>query len=204
VLGLDRVRPEDRPPVLVPFASYHLMIGLGSAFIALTLLASFLRWRNRLFETRWLLWVFVFAVAGAVAANQLGWVAAEVGRQPWIVQPPIVRGPDGAPTLDANGYLRYETVTLDQADGSRREVVAGLRTTDAVSEVVTRSQVLGSMVLFGLIYLLLGALWIVVLNHKIQTGPEPPTAPRTPDLAAAAGSLLGHRASMTDDGEART
>jgi cytochrome d ubiquinol oxidase subunit I len=204
VLGLDRVRPEDRPPVLVPFASYHLMIGLGSAFIALTLLASFLHWRNRLFETRWLLWVFVFAVAGAVAANQLGWVAAEVGRQPWIVQPPIVRGPDGAPTLDANGYLRYETVTLDQADGSRREVVAGLRTTDAVSEVVTRSQVLGSMVLFGLIYLLLGALWIVVLNHKIQTGPEPPTAPRTPDLAAAAGSLLGHRASMTDDGEART
>jgi len=202
VLGLDQVRPEDRPPVLIPFASYHLMIGLGSAFIGLTLLASFLRWRGRLFETRWLLWVFVFAVGGAVAANQLGWVAAEVGRQPWIVQPPIVRSPDGAPALDADGYLRYETVTVEQPDGTRREVVAGLRTTDAVSEVVTASQVLGSMVLFGLIYLLLGALWIVVLNHKIQAGPEPPPAPRSPSLAAAAGSLLGHRASMTDDREA--
>ncbi len=202
VLGLDRVRPEDRPPVLVPFASYHLMIGLGSAFIALTLLAALLRWRGRLFATRWLLWVFVFAVGGAVLANQLGWVAAEVGRQPWIVQPPVVRGADGAPALDADGYLRYETATLEQPDGTRREVVAGLRTADAVSEVVTGSQVLGSMVLFGLIYLLLGALWIVVLNHKIQAGPEPGPAPGGPGLAAAAGSLLGHRASMTDDREA--
>jgi cytochrome d ubiquinol oxidase subunit I len=201
VLGLDRVRPADRPPVLIPFASYHLMVGLGTAFVALTLVAAYLRWRGRLFETRWLLWVFVFAVGGAVAANQLGWVAAEVGRQPWIVQPPIVRGPDGEPALDADGYLRYETATVRQPDGTRREVVAGLRTADAVSEVVTGAQVLTSMVLFGLIYLLLGALWIVVLDHKIRAGPEPgpATARQHPDLAGTAGSLLGHQASMTDD-----
>jgi cytochrome d ubiquinol oxidase subunit I len=201
VLGLDRVRPEDRPPVLIPFASYHLMVGLGTAFVALTLVAAYLRWRGRLFETRWLLWVFVFAVGGAVAANQLGWVAAEVGRQPWIVQPPIVRGPDGAPALDADGYLRYQTALVRQPDGTQREVVAGLRTANAVSEVVSSTQVLTSMVLFGLIYLLLGALWIVVLDHKIRAGPEPgPAAARQgPDLAGAAGSLVGHQASMTDD-----
>jgi cytochrome d ubiquinol oxidase subunit I len=204
VLGLDRVRPEDRPPVLVPFASYHVMVGLGVLFIVVTLTATVLHWCGRLFETRWLLWVFVFAVGGAVAANQLGWVAAEVGRQPWIVQPPIVRGPDGAPALDADGYLQYETATVARADGTPRTVVAGLRTADAVSEVVSGSQVLGSMALFGVIYLLLGALWIVVLDHKIRAGPEPsPGAARASrDLADAAGSLLGHRASMTDDPEA--
>ena len=85
VVGLDRFRPEDRPPLFLSFASYHVMITLGMLFIGITLLASFLRWRGRLYETRWLLWVFVFAVLGAVAANQFGWIAAEVGRQPWIV-----------------------------------------------------------------------------------------------------------------------
>ncbi|MDH4350724.1 MAG: cytochrome ubiquinol oxidase subunit I, partial [Gemmatimonadota bacterium] len=48
VLGLDRIRPEDRPPVLLPFLSYRAMVGLGMGFIGLTLLASFLHWRGRL------------------------------------------------------------------------------------------------------------------------------------------------------------
>ncbi len=204
VLGLDRVRPEDRPPVLLPFLSYRTMVGLGVAFAALTLLASFLHWRGRLFGTRWLLWVFVFAVAGAMVANQAGWVAAEVGRQPWVVQPPILRGGDGEPLLDADGYLRYATETVRLPDGSTREVIAGLRTADAVSEVVTAGQVLGSILLFGFIYLLLGALWIVVLNHKIHAGPEPPPAERGEDLAGAAGALIGHRRSMTETPEAST
>ena len=116
VLGLDRIRPEDRPPVLLPFLSYRAMVGLGMGFIGLTLLASFLHWRGRLFSTRWVLWVFVFAVGGAMIANQAGWAAAEVGRQPWIVHPPIVHGPDGAPLLDADGFVQYEMATVTAAD----------------------------------------------------------------------------------------
>ncbi|MCR9161008.1 MAG: cytochrome ubiquinol oxidase subunit I [Nannocystaceae bacterium] len=85
VPGLDQIPKRDRPPVVVPFVSYHVMIGLGTAFIGLTALAGFLLWRKRLFETRWLLWVFVFAVIGPYVANQAGWVATEVGRQPWVV-----------------------------------------------------------------------------------------------------------------------
>ena len=85
VAGLDRVARADRPPVAIPFLAYHAMVGLGFLFVALTLYALWLRWRGRLFERRWLLWTFVFAVAGPYAANQLGWVAAEVGRQPWTV-----------------------------------------------------------------------------------------------------------------------
>jgi len=147
VIGLDRFRPEYRPPVAVPFASYHLMVGLGLTFIGLTLLATVLRWRGRLYRTRWLLWVFVFAVVGAVAANQLGWIAAEVGRQPWVVQPPVARGPDGAPLADADGFILYETATVSLPDGSRRETPAGLLTVDGVSEAVSSGQVLGSIVL---------------------------------------------------------
>ncbi|MBR9976571.1 MAG: cytochrome ubiquinol oxidase subunit I [Bacteroidetes bacterium] len=85
VTGLDQFAPEDRPPLHIPFQAYHLMVALGMYFIALTLLASFLRWRGTLFGKRWLLWVFVFSVIGPWLANHGGWVAAEVGRQPWIV-----------------------------------------------------------------------------------------------------------------------
>ena len=63
------------------------MVGLGTPFIGLTLLGLFFRWRGTLFEKRWLLWVFVFAVVGPYLANQAGWVATEVGRQPFIVYP---------------------------------------------------------------------------------------------------------------------
>jgi cytochrome d ubiquinol oxidase subunit I len=61
------------------------MICLGVLFAVLCLVAWFFYWRKTLFTTRWLLWVFVFAVVGPVLANEVGWVAAEVGRQPWIV-----------------------------------------------------------------------------------------------------------------------
>jgi cytochrome d ubiquinol oxidase subunit I len=85
VTGLDRFRREDRPPVVIPFFAFHLMVALGMMFISLTVLGSFLLWRGVLFSTKWLMWIYVFAVAGAFAANELGWVAAEVGRQPWAV-----------------------------------------------------------------------------------------------------------------------
>ncbi len=73
------------PPVNLTFQLYHLMVGLGGVFILLTVSALVLWWRGTLFENRRLLWVFVFAVIGPLAANQAGWAAAEVGRQPWIV-----------------------------------------------------------------------------------------------------------------------
>jgi cytochrome d ubiquinol oxidase subunit I len=85
VTALDQFPPEDRPPVKIPFLSYHLMIAIGMAAIGLTLLALILRLRNRLFEKRWLMWIFVFAVIGPYLANEAGWVSAEVGRQPWVV-----------------------------------------------------------------------------------------------------------------------
>jgi cytochrome d ubiquinol oxidase subunit I len=160
VVGLDRFRPEDRPPVLLSFASYHIMISLGMAFIGLTVLASFLHWRGKLYSKRWLLWIFVFAVVGALAANQLGWVAAEVGRQPWIVHPPVEWTADGDVVVGPDGV-----VVFDEA--------AGLRTVDSVSPSVEAPQVLASLLGFGFVYLFLGAVWLYVLDQKIRHGPEP-------------------------------
>ncbi len=85
VPGLDRVPREEWPPVFLSYMAYHIMIGLGMAFVVLMLVALYFRWRGTLFEKRWLMWVFVFAVIGPFVSNELGWVAAEVGRQPWIV-----------------------------------------------------------------------------------------------------------------------
>lgn len=85
IAGLDQTPEEDRPPVVVPFLAYHVMVGLGMFFIGLTSFGLLMLWRGKLFETRWLLWVFVVSVLGPYAANQTGWVASEVGRQPWVV-----------------------------------------------------------------------------------------------------------------------
>lgn len=94
VAGLDQVPPADRPPVPIPFYAYHIMISLAGFFIGITVLALWLWWRGTLFEQRWLMWVFVFAVLGPYIANQAGWVTAEVGRQPWIVYG-LLRTSDG-------------------------------------------------------------------------------------------------------------
>lgn len=171
VTGLDKFRPEDRPPVTVPFLAFHLMVGLGTFFIGVTLLACYFWWRGTLFSQRWLLWVFVFAVVGPYLANQAGWVTAEVGRQPFIVYPKMEPGPDGM--FVAHG---------------------GLRTADGLSnaKVVTAEHVLTSIVLFSLVYVFLLAMFVYVLNSKIQHGPDdaPPPSPATTtgaDLLEAAG-----------------
>ncbi len=139
VTGLNHFPHRDRPPVQSVFQAYHLMVAIGMGLIALSLLGLLLWWRGRLFRTRWLLWCFVPAVLGPQIANQVGWFAAEVGRQPWIVY----------------GLLRTE---------------------DGVSRTVSAQEVLASLIMFGVIYLLLGALFVFLLNNKIKHGPEPAPA----------------------------
>ena len=148
VPGLASVPADERPPVAVPFYAFHAMVGLGTLFILLTLFALWMRRRGTLFRKRWLLWVFVFAVLGPYLANQLGWVVAEVGRQPWTV-------------------FRL------------------LRTSDSFSPALGAGQVLSSVILFGLVYVGLGLVWVFVMNAKIQAGPPeeaPPGATRGQDL----------------------
>ncbi len=79
--------PEDEIPTQVNavFQFYHIMISIGMFFIGLTLYASYLWWRGKLFDKKWLLKIFAFSVLLPQIANQAGWFAAEMGRQPWVV-----------------------------------------------------------------------------------------------------------------------
>ncbi len=85
VPGLNNYPAADRPPVQITFQTYHIMIAVGMLLIGLSLAGVFFWWRGTLFEQRWLLRCYVVAVLCPQIANQAGWVAAEVGRQPWIV-----------------------------------------------------------------------------------------------------------------------
>jgi len=85
VTGLNSFKKEDRPPVNIVFQAYHLMVAIGFALIGISLLGIFFWWRGTLFKQRWMLWIFVFSVLLPQIANQIGWITAEVGRQPWIV-----------------------------------------------------------------------------------------------------------------------
>ncbi|MEY8781253.1 cytochrome ubiquinol oxidase subunit I [Allomuricauda sp. XS_ASV26] len=86
VTGLNAFPEDERPSqVNAVFQFYHIMVAIGMVLIFLTLYATFLWWRGKLFNKKWLLWIFVFAVFLPQIANQVGWFAAEMGRQPWVV-----------------------------------------------------------------------------------------------------------------------
>src|SRR5512137_50044 len=86
VVGLNDI-PEDQWPDNVPlvYYAYHLMVGLGTAFIALALFSLLQVWRGALVRQRWLLWCWMLAIPFPYIATTAGWVTAEAGRQPWIV-----------------------------------------------------------------------------------------------------------------------
>ena len=84
--GLDAF-PESDWPTNVPlvYYAYHIMVGLGTIFIAIQLAAAWLLRRGRLFTSRPMLWVMLLAIPFPYVANTAGWYAAEAGRQPWLV-----------------------------------------------------------------------------------------------------------------------
>jgi cytochrome d ubiquinol oxidase subunit I len=85
IAGLNEFPPEERPPVLVPFVSYHIMIALGSLFLLVALVGGFLLMRKTIYKTKWFLSILIITSPLPLVANEFGWIAAEVGRQPWAV-----------------------------------------------------------------------------------------------------------------------
>ena len=135
VTGLNAFKPEDRPPVKPCFIFFHGMVFSAGAMIVISALGFFYFRRDSLNERRWLLWILVFSVLLPQIANQCGWFAAEVGRQPWIVYG-VMRTPEG------------------------------------LSAVVRANAVVASLIVFTLIYFLLFAVFLYILNDKIQHGPH--------------------------------
>jgi cytochrome d ubiquinol oxidase subunit I len=85
VTGLDEFPPDEHPPVLLPFASYHIMTLLGLIFIVLSLFGLAGLLRNRIWRMRCFFKTLILATPLAYMANEFGWMATEVGRQPWAV-----------------------------------------------------------------------------------------------------------------------
>jgi cytochrome d ubiquinol oxidase subunit I len=135
VTGLRAFPSDERPgQVNAVFQFYHLMIAVGVSMIFLSLYGCWLWWRKKLFDRRWLLWIFAWSVLLPQLANEAGWFTAEMGRQPWVVY----------------GLLK---------------------TSDALSKVVTANQIIFSLILFTIVYIILFALFLFLLNRKIQHGP---------------------------------
>jgi cytochrome d ubiquinol oxidase subunit I len=95
VKGLDAFPRENWPdniPLL--YYSYHIMVGLGTMFIAVTALAAVLLLKKKLFRSRWMLWILMLAFPFPYIANTTGWMTAELGRQPWLIYN-VLRTADG-------------------------------------------------------------------------------------------------------------
>jgi len=85
VHGLDEYPADTWPDnIELLYYSFHLMITLGSIFILLMAYAKFQDWRGRLQSNTWLLWILMLAFPFPYIANTVGWMTAELGRQPWL------------------------------------------------------------------------------------------------------------------------
>ncbi len=84
-VGLESFVKEDRPPVVIPFFAFRIMVGMGLVMLAVSWFGNFLRWRGRLETTRWYLWCTYLSFPTGFIAVLTGWYTAEVGRQPWVV-----------------------------------------------------------------------------------------------------------------------
>ena len=85
VTGLNDIPEDLHPPIEIVYYAYHIMVGLGTLFIAILSAAAFLLWRGTLFGRRGMLWILMLSAPFPYIANEAGWTVAEVGRQPWTV-----------------------------------------------------------------------------------------------------------------------
>lgn len=99
--------PKENWPQNIPllYYSYHIMVGLGTVFIAILLVATFLLWRKKLYSARWMLWVLMLSFPFPFIANTAGWTTAELGRQPWLAYG-LMRTSGGiSPTVSAGNAM---------------------------------------------------------------------------------------------------
>ena len=74
------------PNVKISFYAFHIMVLLGSYFLLLFMVVFYFGFKNKLENKKWLLWVSLWTMPLAYIASETGWIVAEVGRQPWVIQ----------------------------------------------------------------------------------------------------------------------
>jgi cytochrome d ubiquinol oxidase subunit I len=104
-VGLESFPKEDRPPVIIPFFAFRIMVGMGLIMVAVSWFGSLLRMFGRLENTRWFLWIALVCFPTGFVAVLAGWFTAEVGRQPWVIYG-LLRTRDAVtPSLTANDVV---------------------------------------------------------------------------------------------------
>ena len=134
IKGLQDFPRENWPPVNLVFQTYHVMVGVGMLAIAIGLLGAYLLWTGRIYQTRGYLFILPFLIPLPHVAHETGWMAAEVGRQPWMI---------------------YKL----------------MKTADAASVVVSAGNIMFSLVMFSLIYLLLLIMFVMLFLKIVRKGP---------------------------------
>lgn len=147
-------------PVNLVFQTYHLMVAMYGLIMVTAILAIVFSMRGeRVRSMRWLQKLFVISPLFPFVAIQVGWITAEVGRQPWVVYPSTT-GPDGVALL----------------------------TNDAISQSVSAPELLITLGLFLAVYLFLLIGWVRVISHFVKQGPDEGAAKAADGNLAVAGA----------------
>lgn len=109
IKGLNEFPADEHPPVFISYASYHTMIGLGMFFIAFSWLGILLWLGKKIWTSRWYLWGLIILAPLTLAAMETGWIAAEVGRQPWAVYR-VLRTADAVSKVVPAGHILFSLI----------------------------------------------------------------------------------------------
>jgi cytochrome bd ubiquinol oxidase subunit I len=93
------------PPVVLVYWTFRIMVGSGTLMALLALFGLYLVWKNRHEQSRRYLWILVPAMVLPYIANSTGWIMAEIGRQPWIVNGLLLTSNAVSPTVNAGSVL---------------------------------------------------------------------------------------------------
>jgi cytochrome d ubiquinol oxidase subunit I len=85
IKGLKEWPANERPPVVLPFFAFRVMVGIGVIMLMMTIAGQALRWRGRLWDAAWFLRLAQWTAPLGFVAVIAGWITTEVGRQPWTV-----------------------------------------------------------------------------------------------------------------------
>ena len=107
VKGLDAF-PQDEWPTNIPllYYAFHIMVGLGTIFIAVMVLSFIQLRRGRLFDSKPMLWILMLAAPLPYVANTAGWMTAELGRQPWLIYG-LMRTAEGSSSSVSSGNTMF-------------------------------------------------------------------------------------------------
>lgn len=170
----DEIEHSDLPVNLV-FQSYHLMVALFGVIVLVLILAAIAAFKkgSKLGSKKWVQWILILSPLAPFIAIQSGWSTAEFGRQPYVVYP-SVSGPDGVSLL----------------------------TNEAASQSVTPPELMITIALFAVVYLLLLVAWVRLIGKAVKEGPvlesEKATVAGSDTAASAASFAVGSDASVDE------